>query len=52
MTNLLCYPHLDAYFEFSQKLFTSLETTLQIHKKGQKDMVLGNVKTSFQMEDF
>jgi len=44
-------PHLDAYFEFSQKLLTSLETTLQIHKKGQEDMVLVNVKKSSQMED-
>ncbi len=44
-------PHLDAYFEFSQKLLISLETTLQIHKKGQEDMVLVNVKKSSQMED-
>jgi hypothetical protein len=28
-----------------------LETTLQIHKKGQEDMVLVNVKKSSQMED-
>jgi hypothetical protein len=28
-----------------------LEATLQIHKKGEEDMVLVNVKTSSQMED-
>ncbi len=44
-------PHLDAYFEFSQKLFKSSETTLQIHKKVQEDMVLVNVKNISQMED-
>jgi hypothetical protein len=43
-------PHLHAYFEFSQKLFTSSETTLKTHKKGQKDMVSIDVKGSFQME--
>jgi hypothetical protein len=30
---------------------TSSKTTLQIHKNVQEDMVLVNVKTSFQMED-
>jgi hypothetical protein len=38
-------PHLDVYFEFSQKLFTSSKITLQIHKKDEEDMVLVNVKT-------
>jgi hypothetical protein len=49
--SIVLTPHLDAYFEFSQKLLISSKTTLQIHKNVQEDMVLVNVKTSFQMED-